>query len=104
MEARGNRYGKEIRMEDDSWKCYYLLKENGITADPKSFKMWYIKNHPDKGGDMELIKTMNDCRDMFFGPNAIHNFSEFSEEAAMSTKKKLRSKSKRRKKSKNNRK
>jgi hypothetical protein len=49
-------------------KCLATLSKHGITGETeaeltKKWRMFALKNHPDKGGDAELFKTVNDCYD-----------------------------------------
>lgn len=52
----------------DIKKCYKLLKDNDIWDDDydvlrKKFKVFALKNHPDKGGVEEIFKAVSTCKD-----------------------------------------
>ena len=49
-------------------ECKKILKNNDIKS-LKDFRKWALKNHPDKGGDSELFKTVSSCNDEYFGTN-----------------------------------
>ena len=43
-------------------ECEWLFKKYNIVSQ-QDFRKWTLKNHPDKGGDQQLAKKMNSCRD-----------------------------------------
>lgn len=43
--------------------CNELLKEQKIN-NVRDWKKWQLKNHPDKGGDLELAQRVNNCKDI----------------------------------------
>jgi hypothetical protein len=43
--------------------CNELLKEQKINT-VRDWKKWQLKNHPDKGGDLELAQRVNNCKDI----------------------------------------
>jgi hypothetical protein len=50
-------------------KCYSLLKEKNIWDDNydilrKNFKLFALKNHPDKGGIKEMFQLVSSCKDI----------------------------------------
>lgn len=56
-------------MEQDIKKCYDLLKKNNVWNDDydvlrKNFKMFALKNHPDKGGAKEVFQAVSACKDI----------------------------------------
>jgi hypothetical protein len=56
-------------IEQDIKKCYDLLKQNNVWDDDydilrKNFKMFALKNHPDKGGIKEVFQSVSSCKDI----------------------------------------
>jgi hypothetical protein len=56
-------------VEQDIKKCYDLLKQNDIWNDDydvlrKNFKLFALKNHPDKGGVKEVFQAVSSCKDI----------------------------------------
>jgi len=45
--------------------CSKILKKHNVTS-LSDFRKWSVKNHPDKGGDENLYKEVNNCNDLFF--------------------------------------
>ena len=50
-----------MRMWPDSQCVEYLGKLN--IRDRRAFRMWALKNHPDKGGDAQLFANVSSCAD-----------------------------------------
>lgn len=53
----------------DIKKCYGLLKQYNIWNDDynvlrKNFKLFVLKNHPDKGGVKEVFQSVSSCKDI----------------------------------------
>lgn len=56
-------------VEQDIKKCYDLLKQNDVWNDDydvlrKNFKLFALKNHPDKGGVKEVFQAVSSCKDI----------------------------------------
>ena len=49
--------------EDKQRQCGQLLASQGPITSRNDFRMWAGRNHPDKGGDEDLFKRVNECVD-----------------------------------------
>lgn len=64
-------------MEKDIKVCFNILQVNNIWDDnieklKKNFKIFALKNHPDKGGIKEIFQSVSNCKDIL-----VNNFEEF---------------------------
>lgn len=55
----------------------YRLNESEKKMLSSNFRRWSLRNHPDKGGDVERYKTMNACIDMIAKENKCNFYSYF---------------------------
>jgi hypothetical protein len=72
-------------IEQEIKKCYDLLKKNNVWNDDydilrKNFKIFALKNHPDKGGIKEIFQAVSSCKDILdndftYFKNVINNKS-----------------------------
>ena len=61
--------------KEDCEKCFDELESKNINS-KKDFRKWSLKNHPDKGGDVEIFQIISSCNDDFYGSNVKCNKDE----------------------------
>ena len=76
-------------IEENIKKCYNLLKENNVWNDDydtlrKNFKLFALKNHPDKGGIKEVFQAVSSCKDIL--DNDFNYFKEVIEQKSYTSK------------------